>query len=80
MAPPNQPDQIRKIHVRVGQATLELEGERLSLTSPAVYDLIARTFTAGAGTDPVKLDALRQDLAASATPLAESVDNNTPKP
>jgi hypothetical protein len=78
-----QPDLLRKIFLRVGSATLELEGERLSLTSPAVYDLIARTFTAGSGTDPetqTKLDALKKDLAASGTPLAKSVADNTPKP
>jgi len=67
---------LRKIYVRVGTAIVELEGEQLSLASPAISDLIAKIIAAGTSptTDAAQIVAATNAVTAEADRMQATID------
>ena len=81
MPAPTQAE-FRKIFLRVGTASVELEGEHLSLNNPGIFDLLTKVFAAGMSVDPeaqAKIGALTTALKSGTDSLATSVAANQPQ-
>jgi hypothetical protein len=66
---------LRKLYMKAGDNSAELEGEGISLAHPLVRDLLSRIFSGIIDpADQNKLDALTKTLSDSAGQLSDSID------